>query len=331
MYKNNLKNQNNRLNEGELSYKVLREGEDNENVLVLFPGGIGTLTQFQNLISVINEDNSFNKTIVGMELIDRAGFLHDDPAKLIYEMGEQYGKILAKKEFKTYQMAGYCFGGLVAIEAARYMKKHNKNVEMVFTIDTLPNETFLDSDLLMERSFTLFLGVKASAVGHTIDDERLKEALEYIVKHTGGRVTTKDLCSLGDEYSDVAECYKKLADKTHEERIKEMINCVHTSIGKVSEDELQAVDMLYQIFYHTSEAVWEYIPRKYYGEVTILSCKDTSTSFMPSMKTTTKKYIENMVVGKTKVKEIEGNHGTCVIQPFVSSLAKAIIKSNGTN
>ncbi|CVI64920.1 enterobactin synthase subunit F [Clostridiales bacterium CHKCI001] len=325
---NNLENQEVILNEEEKSYIVLQTGEDEKKVLVLFPGGIGTLTQYQNLLSDIEKLSTYKRNIVGFELVDREGFLKENAAKLISKMGLQYGKILVEKNFESYQMVGYCFGGLVALEAAQYLISKGKNVEMVYTIDTLPNETFLDSDLLMERSFTLFLGVDARKVGHTVNDERLKAALEKIVMKTGGRVTTEDLCTLDNEFSDIAECYRKLEKETHEERLREMVNCVPLSVGKVSEDELNKIETLYQIFYQTSKAVWSYKPQKYNGDVTILACKDTATSFLPKMKITTQQYIESIVKGTKSVKWIEGNHGTCVISPWVESIAKIIVEGD---
>ncbi len=328
MMNNDLNKQETILNENENSYVILQSADDKKNVIVLFPGGIGTLTQYQNLLAEMEKLSGNKKNIVGFELIDKEGFLKEDANRLISEMGLQYGRILEQKDFDNYKMVGYCFGGLVALVAAGYLQSKGKKVEMVYTIDTLPNETFLDSDLLMERSFTLFLGVDARNVGHTVGDDSLRTALEKIVIETGGRVTTDSLCELEGEFLEVAECYKKMQSKTHEERLKEMINCVPLSVGKVSEEELNKIEIIYQIFYQTSKAVWSYKTLEYNGDVTILACKDKTTSFLPKMKTSTQEYIGSFTKGSKEVKWIEGNHGTCVLSPWVESIAKILVEGD---
>ncbi|SFR83662.1 thioesterase domain-containing protein [Anaeromicropila populeti] len=308
------------------SFVVLAEGKNSsEKMQVLFPGGIGTLTQFQPLLSILENRFGREEAIAGFQITDYPAFLEEPAEQLIANLGQKYAKVLLEKEATSYELIGYCFGGLAAMECARRLKDAGKMVKQVITIDTLPNETMLDSDLLMERSLGLFLGSDAYQAGHTVGEELLREALVDLSEKNHGFITTEALCALREPFEEVSACYRKLAEKSHEERLKGLMLTAATSTGKISEEELQQMELMFRIFKHTARAVWEYQPCVYNGDALVLSCADKTTSFLPPMKITTEAYIRSMTTSNFVVRTVEGNHGTCVIPPYVSSLADAIM------
>ncbi|SFR83676.1 non-ribosomal peptide synthetase [Anaeromicropila populeti] len=305
---------------------IFAEGNTEKNAMkVLFPGGIGTLTQFNNILPYLLNDPDRTETIGGFQIVEEEQCLEVPSETFIRSLGQQYAEILLEKKASSYELIGYCFGGLVAVETARNLLEAGAEVKQVITIDTLPNETMLDSEVLMEKSFSQFIGADAYQAGHVIEDKLLKEALEEISAKQKGWISTEAICSLTGSLKPVADCYQKLSEKEHEERLQELVKTVDKINGKVSETELKNFELLYDVFRHISKAVWEYTPEPFAGDVTILSCKDRETSFLPEMKERSEDFLGKMILGDFKVIEIEGNHATCIMPPNVEGLVQILM------
>lgn len=328
---NSLENRDSRLNHLEQKadnpFVILAEG-NKKKLRILFPGGIGTLTQFNNLLSYLANNANADETICGFRINNFDEYLKRPSKTLIKDLGAEYADILLKYEADSYELIGYCFGGLVAIETAKNLIMAGVELKPVVTIDTLPNEAWLEDDILMEKSFSMFIGADALKAGYTFDDNELKQALTVIAKKNEGKISTSSILNLGDEFSNTVSVIKKLINIPANQRLNSLVSTVQIANGKVSSEELEKYDKLYATFKHTCKAVWEYQMDYFTGDLLILSCRDKSSSFLPDIKESSEEFIGKMALGNSVVKYIPGNHASSITPPFVTEVAKSIMEVN---
>ncbi|CVI64917.1 Phenyloxazoline synthase MbtB [Clostridiales bacterium CHKCI001] len=306
-------------------FVTLAEG-DKKKLQVLFPGGIGTLTQFNNLLSYLANKPNRDETICGFRVQNFDEYLRRPSETLIKDLGAEYADILLKYKADCYELIGYCFGGLVAIETAKNMMIAGAKLKPIITIDTLPNEAWLENDILMEKSFSLFIGADEIHAGYKFDERELKEALTFIAERNNGAISTDSILKLGDKFVNTVEVIKKLMKIPANQRLNSLVATVETDNGKVSSEELEKYDKLYAAFKHTCKAVWEYQTDYFTGDLLVLSCLDKATSFLPDIKENSEEFIGKMALGKVCVKYIPGNHASCITPPHVGELAKIIME-----
>lgn len=189
-------------------------------------------------------------------------------------------------------------------------------------------EPKLEDDILMEKSFSMFIGADALKAGYTFDDNELKQALTVIAKKNEGKISTSSILNLGDEFSNTVSVIKKLINIPANQRLNSLVSTVQIANGKVSSEELEKYDKLYATFKHTCKAVWEYQMDYFTGDLLILSCRDKSSSFLPDIKESSEEFIGKMALGNSVVKYIPGNHASCITPPFVTEVAKSIMEVN---
>lgn len=134
----------------------VRNGNDNK-IIVLYPDGINSLSQYNGLINKIQEEFG-SYTIIGVNLCENQVFFETAPECLIPDIG----KVIAQKLMQAYSkceivLIGYCIGGLMAIETGRFLLEQGKNVNGIVTIDTRTCSRCIDNDLIMERIFKIIL------------------------------------------------------------------------------------------------------------------------------------------------------------------------------
>lgn len=309
---------------------ILVNGSDkNSNIQVLFPGGIGTLTQFNNLLSYLANAPNRKGTICGFWINDFDKFLSKPSKTLIKELGAEYADLLLSFHAESYELIGYCFGGLVAIETAKNMMIAGANLKPVLTIDTLPNEALLESDILMEKAFSQFIGADEGKTGYTFNEEKLKRALTIVAEKNHGVISTEGVLALKNnkDFDDIVDTMNKLLKIPAVERLDNLVLTVKEVNGKVSADELKKYDKLYAVFRHISKGVWEYEPDYFAGDLSVLSCIDKSSSFLPDIKESSEVFLEKIALGEMTVQYIPGNHASCIVAPHVEKIAEIVMEN----
>lgn len=309
-------------------FTILKSDRKQKGMKILFPGGIGTLTQFNNLLPYLSTNNVNSEAIGGFRINNFEEYLKIPTSSLIKDLGVRYADILLEQKTESYKLVGYCFGGLVAIETAKNMIVEGADLNKVITIDTLPNETWLENDILMEKQFAKFIGADETTAGYDFDELLLKNMLTDIKEENGGIISTDAIYKIGQKntYQDILRKIDLLMKIPEDKRLRKIISTIKAANGKVSMEELKEYDKLYAAFKHTSKAVWEYQQDYFMGDLTILSCIDKSSSFLPDMKKTSEEYLTDKALGNVEVKYISGNHATCIMPPYVETIANIIME-----
>jgi len=325
---------------------VLAEGKESHGQInVLFHHGTGTLTAYNSLLPYLINDPNRTEKIVGFSFGDEKEYLSIPYDKLIPSLGQKYGEILMKQEASSYKLTGYCMGGLIALETARFLMEAGAKVEPVTTISTsfckrrnnaggdealdkvLLNtiKTSLSNDLLMERAFGRMVGADIYRAGHTVEDELLKKAIEELAAVNAGNITEEELCSLSEPYKVVSECYEKLAARSQAERMTEMYATIQKTNGRILEHQANMLQILYEVFCHNFKGVASYEPEPFAGDIYAMRCIDETKHFFPIIFSEAEESWRNIAIGDLQFEYIKGEHLTCLQQPNIDSTAKLLI------
>lgn len=304
---------------------IFLENGERDSSIVLFHDGTGTLTPYDALLNYLKSNTKRKSKLYGVVFGDESRYLSYESENLIYELGQEYGKELLKTGDKQFTLAGYCMGGLIALETAKVLIENNCKIRII-AIDTTPCNYKMNNELLMERTFGMLIGADIEKAGHWSDENLLKEALFMLFEETESYITTEQLCALSGKYESVGKCFRELAQKSKEERL----NDIYKNIPKISESmtiyQEQRLKILFDVFCKSFQGVALYGAAPFVGDVTALGCKDKSSAFMPVAEGDNEAFWKEITFGKLNYISIEGNHFTCMKEPHVKEIAEFILE-----
>lgn len=297
--------------------------DDKSNIAkVLVHDGTGTISPYNYVIPYLKKCEG--RELLALRCSDMEEYLSIDSNKLIQTLGEKYANLLMKTGKMEFELVGYCMGGLIALEIAKVLEESGMKVSSLISIDTTPSRRMLDNELLMERGFGMLIGADVNKAGHTVSDELLKKAIHELSKNHKGYISNEELLNLEGEFKPISECYRKLADKTHEERLEELYSTLSNKNGKVLGYNKERLDSLYKVFCHSFRAVISYDAGIYMGDSKVLSCKDKNTNFLPVEATDNEEFWRNTVIGNIEIIPIEGKHLTCLLPEYAEDIARIL-------
>lgn len=308
--------------EKENNIVIFSEGNGKRKVKVLFHDGTGTIYPYQNLIPYLKEISDIDETIIGFANSDIDEYERLTVEGVIHGLGVKYGKILCELEFEKYELIGFCFGGMVAVEASKYLMQEGKNVLPVRTIDTPYCDRRITSGLLMERTFGMSIGIDVRKYGYYSNEELLLQALDELLK-TKEVITDIELCHLDGRYSDLGKSFQKMIQKKQKNRLADLyedyINRSSTNAGM----SWERFETTFRINYICFEAMGRY-DELFMGDVIDMYCKSEDINFFPMLGNKGGTFWPERVMGGIKEIPIDGNHNTCLREPLVGKVAAII-------
>ena len=290
-------------------YEVLREAVTTaEGELVLFADGTGTTGIYSEILPLLKEKLKDNIRLSSFHVKDYGHYLSIPSNELIVKLGEEYGEYLLEKNAGKYYLAGHCFGGLTAMETARYLKSKGVDAQVIM-IDSKTCKSFEKNRLLLERGFGHLLHADVREAGHSTDEELLKTAIGKYIDEKGCFPTEKELCGFEGE---IGECYRMLSELDDRERMRRLCRTLPNRSGEVSDFELERVMSFYDVFCHSYESVSKYEPRTYHGKLMMLRCRDNRMSFLPVDNIDSSAFINEVTEGSAHVIDIDGDHVSCM-------------------
>ena len=309
-------------NEKEDNVITFLEGNNNKKIKVLFHDGTGTIYPYQNLIPYLKKTARDGETIIGVFNDSAEEYERMTADGVIHGLGIKYGKILCKLNFEKYELIGFCFGGMVAVEVSKYLQQEGKYVLPVRTIDTPYCDKRISSELLMERTFGMSLGIDMRKYGYYNDEKLLLKALNELLEKKDC-ITDDTLCSLEGEYSDLGKSFKEMINKGHKTRLsdlyEEYINLSDNNAG-VSWEKFEATFRINHICF---EAMGKY-DELFIGNVVDMYCNNEEMNFFPMLGNKGGTFWPERVVGNLEEIAIDGNHNTCLKEPIVEKVATII-------
>lgn len=309
----------------------------NENSVakVLFHAGTGTLSAYTALLSHIEKHSRENESILGFSFGNEAEYVSMETQDTFKLLGKKYGRILKQLGYSNYILMGHCVGGVIALEAAEYLREYGLKVSDVTLISATiqkskDNTAFsgltdrlydralkssLENELLLERTFAKLINADEYKAGYTTGEETMEKCIDYIVREGNGEVTAEALCNLRGEFEGVAEEFRRLSCKPISERLNNLYATIDRADSDLMEHERKMLNTLFHIFAQNFGCVASHQPRPYYGNVRIFSCEQQGASFYREFFgedfDTWKPYIK----GDFRYDIISGQHFDCIIEP----------------
>lgn len=319
--KNNIKLKEEEANDQIMSFSELNDSDCDDKIRVFVHDGTGKVSPYNNLLKLIEENSLAPMKNVGFAVGNFDKYLKIPTADLIKTLGEEYANKLLDLDCNEFEIIGYCMGGLIGIEMAKVLNEAGKKVNLVVTIDSIPCEVNISNEILFERAYGLLVGSDIKKAGHEIDDDRLKRALLNKKKD-------EDLSTFLENVETdigISKNYKKLLNQSQRERIRALFESNEKEYDK-SDRAFEKFFNFYKVFCKNFEAVALYKKDYYVGKVLALGCKNISSFFLPIGDRDVKSYWESMTLGDFNSFDIEGDHISCMKDPFVKDLYNGLVK-----
>lgn len=334
-------------NEHDKSLVVIKEAAEapDKKAIVVFHAGTGTLTPYNSLISYITEKCGENEAALGFTFGDEAEYLAIPTEKIFESLGVKYGKILLDLGFAEYRLIGHCVGGLIALEAAHFLKDNGKIVSSVTLLSTsIPHkkqetmladlnseifnnavQTSLYNNLLLERTFASLIDADIKKAGHKVDNDTLQKVIEYLIFNNNGNITVKDLCSLTGEFAFVGEEFQRLNNMSATERMNDLYETIERPNGQLMEHQRKMLNVLFRIFAQNFRCVSSYTPKEYTGKLRVFDCESPIANFFPSLFSEDKETWEQYAKGEFSFGTMKGDHISCMNSPYIEENVKKIL------
>ena len=282
----------------------VRNGNDNK-IIVLYPDGINSLSQYNGLINKIQEEFG-SYTIIGVNLCENQVFFETAPECLIPDIG----KVIAQKLMQAYSkceivLIGYCIGGLMAIETGRFLLEQGKNVNGIVTIDTRTCSRCIDNDLIMEMIFKIILN---GGEQDKLMDQQISDAVRAVLTDKKSAITNEELCNCGEQFSEVNKYFTELCTLSPKQRFDSLLDYQKIEL----DEERNRILNLYRMFRHNYRGVMNYAQDFYIGDVLALQCNDNTGFFLPAEMIFDSDFLQQTVLGNLSYEAIPGNHLTCL-------------------
>lgn len=231
------------------------------------------------------------------------------PTSLATMAEENLGRLVTTQAHGPYRLAGYCHGGLIALEMAQRLKARGETVELLVVIDAIARNASL-------RFYHKLVGA-FSSVFHLSERQRMDLFLraKCFVESVRGQEKSK-------RFVYVIERLWKAAARRLPRFVGVGPKGQHPAMNGASRavpyNLVQKVDPAYEErTAHFERLVRSYVPEQYDGEITLLA----STDRLRENQDRTLGW--NTVAKNVKVRVLPGNHQTC-ITTFLPALAEEL-------
>lgn len=300
---------------------VINESDDSETAKVIIHDGTGTISKFSNMMPKLIKSK---QNILALVCNDKDTYVSIEPRDLIEKIGYIYAKELMGTKYKSFELIGYCIGGLIALEVAKNLTKNNLNVSLVTSIDTLPMRNMIDNEILIEKLFANTIGLFDNNLNYEMDIKQLRNAIIYLNNSYSGEVSNENILLLPDNFKDIKIRYNNLMKKSHNYRLDSLFNSLNKHKNKIKVNNYFEKEKLYKIFSNSYKAVRLYGSSLYFGNVRALICDVEDYGILPIDKKDVELFLKDMVMGDFEKTFIKGNHMDCLDEKYSEDIYNLI-------
>lgn len=289
---------------------------------VVFHAVLGTMDSFRPLLEHLKSQNM--GCVMGITIADIERYCTLEPSELIETVADDYAGRLLESGYKQMQLIGYSLGGLIAIEVARHLVERGIHLVDLVLIDIPPMLFVVEDDLLIEALFVSNFKITFEQAGFgAVDQDDLARGFRQLLASNGNHVPKGSAGTIGgDEGLDrVGALFQKLKVLNIRERFTAYVNAIAEDTGERMPVEM--AEGLFKVYCQSFKAA-RFTPPPYMGNIRFLLAREPF-SFLPGPNEMTLDFWREVCLGEFEVKEIEGNHFTCIEEePNVTSLARLL-------
>lgn len=140
-----------------------KETSSQKRLRVLVHGNFGDLNSFNNLAKELSEQS--NGDILVIEYMDTETYMEIESKDIVPYLADIFTNKIRKLNYEHYQIIGYCFSGLLAIEIARRLSEQGFVIDDLAVIEggTVPSKKI--DELLIEFVFIKAFNIELSDLG----------------------------------------------------------------------------------------------------------------------------------------------------------------------
>ena len=288
--------------------KLVYFSKGSNTMRVLFHAGFGTMNCMRFLTGPLAAQNKGD--VVGIVIDDNEKYCSIPSNELVAVAAEEYAKLIIESAPERVQLIGYCFGGLIAIEAARHLVEAGMDIADITLIDSYPSPFEMKDPIISEAIFLPNFFITFGDVFAEINNEELMNIIETILSCGGNGIGENALLNYVND-NDVSDSLRKkvneLALMTEEERFA-------LYAAKIEENDPNAKKELLLATYRTNISSWRAAhtqPDPYFGKVRFYLAEERSP-FLFADRNETIDFWKNICFGELVMSGIKGNHVTCV-------------------
>ncbi|SCK05059.1 pyochelin synthetase [Streptomyces sp. WMMB 714] len=293
-------------------------------VRLLVHEGLGTLAPYRPLI----EELTAAGPVVGLAVEDSDRYLELPAPRLVEDLAARYAREVLAAGHREVEVVGYCSGGLVAAELARALDEGGAEVHGLAVVSSYRIPYRLHDELVIDYAFARVMGAELRSLGWPADEGDMGHALATALERSPEALEPGAFALLDgdDRLRAVAERFRLLGEQPSEKRRDALRQALaHTASGL---DSAEQVTALHRVFEHTVQAVTHYDPVPYAGDITFLRPLEP-THFIPGFQDDMTRFWRELCLGELTVRDVPGDHFTCIQPPHVQRTAAMITANTG--
>jgi pyochelin synthetase len=276
-------------------------------VTVLVHAGTGTLMPYRALITEIRRRSAGTAALIGLEIPRLADYLDADPTGQLERLAAGYVRSLVDLGPRQLHLVGYCLGGLLAVEVARGLAEAGANVATLTVVSSHSPRFRFDDEILAEYSFAVMMGIHPPDLGFPGDPQRVAAASGAVLAASPGVLPDGGLAAMGGAFTDVADCFRQLAQVPRTTRVGRMCDAVPAAAGSYEPDHMMR---LFLAFRQSVFSISRYHPEPYAGDITFL--RHSGAYPFPGSRDAVTAQWEEMCLGELRIVDVPGDHFSCL-------------------
>ena len=296
---------------------------DLKEVIAFFHTGTGRLIDY-HLIAPEMCDYRPNATVVGFNYGDEEIYLMAPAEDLVVIRATVYANILEKMHADSYKLSGYCVGGFLALEAAKILIERGLNVEPVITISSHLCRHKVVDQMFLEANYGVILGADIVKAGYPGNQDKIKDAITYLLKGVNRNIDVEELCSLSGEFEDLGDCFTNLSKLSHMDRMSKIFKCIDNPNFAGDESTFEMLNILFNVFERNFIGMIHYEPDFFTGDLIALVPDEPDQILYPYMRDDI--MWDQVVLGNLTKKVVHGNHNTCVQDDRINQIVENLIE-----
>ncbi|MBF4998070.1 amino acid adenylation domain-containing protein [Nocardia sp. BSTN01] len=293
------------------------EPEPHRPIVVLVHDGSGGLAPYTDLIAELSAYSAI-PDLYGLCRVPGDGYSEIAPGRLVATLASRYGQAIRDLRPARVHLLGYCMGGLLAVEIARYLQESAVAVGGVTVISSYRVPVEIHDDDLLDYCFAQIMGADVADLGITVPDREFCDAFLRTRAQCGDIIPSGALRSVDPRLGRALAA----GPQPGTQRMR-----VLSRSGVLGKDWTpESLVELRSIFTHSLRAVAtaDYAP--YLGDICFLR-QHGNLHFLPRLRDDMTDFWRDHCLGRLTVVDIEGNHFDCLLNPHAAALAHRLATS----
>lgn len=277
-----------------MKYISKDEEKKNKKLLAIVHGPVGTIDNYKYLVKELKKNKDVDIVFIGIKDLNK--YIELNPKDIVNIISDEYYKHILDTDYERYELLGYCFSSVVAIEIANRMTETGKNLDKLSVIDGGSIFINVKEEILYELLYLTHLNLDLEDLWGDNANHMKKSVLDML---DNSRNVYEDEVFMKN--------LNELKSKTQEERFRYYLE-LSNSKNETKIDYEFVKDFL-KVFINSFKAL-SHIPIPYFGDINYYLSTQRKGLF-EKFDTLAEKWSE-YCIGDLNITKITGDHFSCI-------------------